>query len=62
MAFRRSIYVVRDVAVGEELTSENVRSIRPGHGLPPKHLPEVLGRKASRDLKRGDPLDWDSVA
>lgn len=62
VVFRRSIYVVRDVAAGEELTSENVRSIRPGHGLPPKHLSEVLGRKASRDLKRGDPLDWESVA
>jgi N-acetylneuraminate synthase len=62
VVFRRSIYVVRDIAVGEELTSENIRSIRPGHGLPPKYLPEVLGRKASRDLKRGDPLDWDSVA
>jgi N-acetylneuraminate synthase len=62
VVFRRSIYVVRDIAVGEELTSENIRSIRPGHGLPPKYLPEVLGRKASRDLKRGDPLDWNSVA
>jgi N-acetylneuraminate synthase len=56
--FRRSIYVVRDVAAGEKLTRENVRSIRPGHGLPPKHLPEVLGRQAARDLKRGEPLDW----
>ena len=56
--FRRSLYVVRDVAAGEELTRENVRSIRPGHGLPPKHLPEVLGRSAARDLKRGEPLDW----
>jgi N-acetylneuraminate synthase len=62
IVFRRSIYVVRDVAAGEELTSENIRSIRPGHGLPPKHLPEVLGRKASHDLKRGDPLDWESVS
>lgn len=61
MVFRRSIYVVRDIAAGEELTSENIRSIRPGHGLPPKHLPEVLGRRAARDLKRGDPLDWESV-
>ena len=61
LVFRRSIYVVRDVAAGEELTSENVRSIRPGHGLPPKHLPEVLGRRAARDLKRGEPLDWPSV-
>ena len=60
-AFRRSIYVVRDIAAGEELTSENIRSIRPGYGLPPRHLPEVLGRHAARDLKRGDPLDWASV-
>ena len=62
LAFRRSIYVVRDVAAGEELTRENVRSIRPGYGLPPKHLPEVLGRHAARDLKRGEPLDWASVS
>ena len=60
-AFRRSIYVVRDIAAGEELTRENVRSIRPGYGLPPKHLPEVLGRQAARDLRRGDPLDWASI-
>lgn len=59
--FRRSIYVVRDVAAGEELNRDNVRSIRPGHGLAPKHLPEVLGRHAARDLKRGEPLDWASV-
>ena len=61
ITFRRSLYVVRDVAAGEELTRENVRSIRPGHGLPPKHLPDVLGREAVRDLKRGEPLDWASV-
>jgi len=60
--FRRSLYVVRDVAAGEEITDENVRSIRPGHGLPPKHMPEVLGRRASRDLKRGEPLNWDVVS
>jgi pseudaminic acid synthase len=58
LAFRRSLYVVCDVAAGAELTRENVRSIRPGYGLAPKHLPEVLGRRAMRDLKRGDPLDW----
>ncbi len=62
VAFRRSIYVVRDIRAGEELTRENVRSIRPGHGLPPKHLPEVLGRRATRDLKRGEPLAWDALA
>jgi pseudaminic acid synthase len=62
VAFRRSVYVVRDVRAGEELTHENVRSIRPGYGLPPKHLPEVLGRRAARDLKRGEPLAWDALA
>ena len=59
---RRSIYVVRDVRAGEEFTRENVRSIRPAHGLPPKYLPEVLGRRAACDLKRGDPLAWDALA
>ncbi|HEY8617245.1 pseudaminic acid synthase [Phenylobacterium sp.] len=58
---RRSLYVTADVAAGQPLTPENVRSIRPGFGLPPKHLPEVLGRRAARDLKRGAPLDWTMV-
>lgn len=57
--FRRSLYVVRDVAAGEELNDGNVRSIRPGYGLPPKQLPEVLGRKAARALKRGTALQPD---
>jgi N-acetylneuraminate synthase len=55
---RRSLYVVADVARGEALTPANVRSIRPGYGLPPKHLPDVLGRRAVRDLSRGEPLSW----
>ena len=58
---RRSLYVVADVAEGELLTPANVRSIRPGHGLPPKHLPEVLNKRASRRLARGTPLDWSMV-
>jgi len=60
--FRRSLFVVRDIAAGDELTAENVRSIRPGYGLPPKHLPELLGRRAARSLKRGEPLDWTMIA
>jgi N-acetylneuraminate synthase len=56
--FRRSLYVVQDVRKGEPLSEANVRSIRPGFGLPPKHLKEVLGRKATRDLPRGRPLSW----
>ena len=58
---RRSLYVVADVARGQPLTAANVRSIRPGHGLPPKHLGEVLGKPARRDLKRGEPLAWDLI-
>jgi pseudaminic acid synthase len=58
---RRSLYVVADVRRGESLTTDNVRSIRPGHGLAPKHLHAILGRPAARDLKRGEPLAWDLV-
>jgi pseudaminic acid synthase len=61
IVFRRSLYVVEDVGPGEALTSRNVRSIRPGYGLPPKHLPDVLGRRAARPLKRGDPLRWQDI-
>jgi pseudaminic acid synthase len=61
MQFRRSLFVVRDIRAGEPLTRENTRSIRPGHGLPPKHLDEVLGRLASRDIDRGTPLAWNLV-
>lgn len=60
--FRRSLYVVEDVAAGAPLTKANVRSIRPGYGLPPKHLLEVLGRRAARDLKRGEPLEWNALS
>lgn len=57
--FRRSLYVVRDVVKGAVLTGQDIRSIRPGFGLEPKRLPEVLGRKARRDLARGEPLTED---
>ncbi len=57
--FRRSLFVVEDVAAGQPFTRENVRAIRPGHGLPPKHLGEVLGRRAARAVPRGTPVSWD---
>jgi len=60
--FRRSLYVVRDVAAGTVLTGADVRSIRPGFGLEPKHLPEVLGKAAARPLKRGEPVAWEMVS
>ena len=59
--YRRSLYVVTDVARGARLGPEHIRSIRPGFGLPPSHLDQVLGRRAARDLKRGEPLAWDMV-
>jgi len=59
--FRRSIFVVKDIPAGGELTRDNIRVIRPGHGLPPKMLPDVLGRRALRDVKRGTPLSEDLI-
>jgi sialic acid synthase SpsE len=46
---------------GELFTEQNVRSIRPGHGLHTRHLGEVLGRPAARDIPRGTPLSWESI-
>jgi pseudaminic acid synthase len=60
-AFRRSLFVVKDVKRGGTFTAENVRSIRPGHGLHPRHLNEVLGKRATRDAERGTPLSWELV-
>jgi pseudaminic acid synthase len=60
--FRRSLYVVRDVAAGTVLTAADVRSIRPGYGLAPSHLPEVLGGTAARDLKKGERFGWEMLA
>ncbi len=60
--FRRSLFVTRDVAEGEVFTSDNVRSVRPAAGLHPRHLPEIFGRKATRAVPAGTPLEWGMVA
>ncbi len=60
--FRRSLFVVADLKAGEVFTSANVRSIRPGNGLPPKYLHSILGCQATRDLPRGTPLSWEHIA
>jgi|SRR5579872_1679179 len=59
--FRRSLFVVENVKRGELFTVRNVRSIRPGHGLHTRHVQEILGRRASRDIERGTPLSWELV-
>ena len=53
---RRSLYAVADIRAGEPFTKQNVRSIRPGSGLPPKHLPLLLGKTASRNIAYGEPI------
>jgi len=61
VAIRRSLYVIADMKPGETFTSSNLRSIRPGLGLPPKHLPEILGRRARHEIKRGTALSWPDI-
>ncbi len=59
---RRSIFVVRDVKAGETFTEDNIRVIRPGHGLHTRYYHEVLGRRASCNISMGTPLVWDLIA
>jgi sialic acid synthase SpsE len=56
------LFVVEDVRAGEPFTAKNVRSIRPAGGLHTRHLAQVLGRHAARDIARGTPLSWDLVS
>jgi len=59
--FRRSLYVVQDIKAGDVLTRENVRAIRPGLGLPTKHLEMVLGKTVKQDVMRGTALGWELI-
>lgn len=60
-AFARSLYVVRDLEAGQQIGESDVRSIRPGHGLSPKHLPEILGKTVIRSVEAGTPFQWDLI-
>lgn len=59
--FRRSLYVSEDMKAGDVFTAENLRAIRPGHGLPTKYYNLIIGRKVKEDLKKGTPVSWDIV-
>ncbi|PGD82250.1 hypothetical protein COM47_20655 [Bacillus wiedmannii] len=61
LKFRRSLYVVEDIKAGEVFTNENIKAIRPGNGLLPKHLSKIIGKKASKDIKKGTPISWDLI-
>lgn len=61
LRFRRSLYVALDMRAGEVFTAENLRVVRPGYGLPPKHYTEILGRRIARDAEKGTAVTWDLV-
>ncbi|KAA1266725.1 pseudaminic acid synthase [Leptospira interrogans] len=61
MVFRRSLYVVEDMNAGDKITERNVKSIRPGYGLPPKYLDVVVGKRVSHNVFRGTPVNWDLI-
>jgi len=61
-AHRRSVYIVKNVNEGDFFTSDNVKSVRPANGLHPRELANVLGKRASRDVKKGMPVCWDVIA
>jgi len=62
LKYRRSLYAVEDIGAGECLTELNIRSIRPAHGIAPKHKKQIMGKVARRHIERGEPLSWDMFA
>ncbi|MCG6142114.1 pseudaminic acid synthase [Leptospira mtsangambouensis] len=61
LVFRRSLYIVEDMKAGDLVTEKNVRSIRPGYGMPPKFYDLVIGKRINRDVKRGTGLSWEML-
>jgi N-acetylneuraminate synthase len=56
--FRRSIYFVRDMKAGQKITEADIRRIRPGYGLPPKHFDELIGKTVRQEIQRGTAVQW----
>jgi pseudaminic acid synthase len=61
LVFRRSLYICEDLRAGDVLTKQNLRAIRPGHGLPPKYYEQLLGKRINRAVRRGTPASWDLI-
>lgn len=61
LIFRRSLYIAEDMKAGEILTTKNLRVIRPGDGLHPRHYDDLLGKRVSRDVKKGEAVDWGMI-
>ncbi|MEZ6963862.1 pseudaminic acid synthase [Aeromonas sp. S9(2024)] len=61
-AFRRSLYLVKDIANGERLTEAHIKSVRPALGLPPADYDRLLGKRVTRDMSANQPLDWEWIA
>jgi pseudaminic acid synthase len=59
--FSRSLFAVEDIPRGSVFTEENIRSIRPGYGLPPKYIKKILGKKSRKDIRKGTPLKWNLI-
>ena len=59
--FSRSLFIVKDVKSGDKISTENIRSIRPGFGIHPRHLPEVIGKEFKHDFDKGTPLNFDLI-
>jgi len=57
----RSLFVVKDIKAGEKFTEENVRSIRPGYGMAPRYLKDIIGKVATKDISKGIPVSWDII-
>ena len=62
LIFRRSIYVSRNMKKGEEFSEENIRIVRPGHGLEPKYYEILLGKKINQDAKKGTAVTWNMIS
>lgn len=59
--FSRSLFISNDIKKGDKFTEENVKSVRPGFGLEPKHIGKILGKECTKDLKKGTPLKWNYI-